>query len=34
MEPFHQADWGDRFAIAAQIEDPSISELACPLGYP
>ena len=33
MEQFHQADWGDRSALAAQIEDPSISEFARRLIY-
>ena len=33
MEQFHQADWGDRSALAAQIEDPSISEFVRRLIY-
>ena len=33
MEQFHQADWGDRSAIVAQIEDPGISEFASRLIY-
>ena len=33
MEEFHQADWGERSALAAQIEDPRISEFARRLIY-
>ena len=33
MEQFHQADWGDRSAIAAQIDHPRISEFARRLIY-
>ena len=33
MEQFHQADWGNRSAIVAQIEDPGISEFARRLIY-
>ena len=33
MEQFHQADWGERSALAAQIEDPRISEFARRLIY-
>ena len=33
MEEFHRADWGERSALAAQIEDPRISEFARRLIY-
>ena len=33
MEDFHRADWGERSALAAQIEDPRISEFARRLIY-
>ena len=33
MEQFHQAGWADRVALAAQIEDPRISEFARRLIY-
>ena len=28
MEQFHQADWGERSTLAAQIEDPRLGEFA------
>ena len=33
MEQFHQADWGERAALAARIEDPRIGEFARRLIY-
>ena len=33
MEQFHRADWAERSAIAAQIEDPRIGEFARRLIY-
>ena len=33
MEQFHQADWGERAALAAQIQDPRIGEFARRLIY-
>ena len=33
MEQFHQADWGERSTLAAQIEDPRLGEFARRLIY-
>ena len=33
MEQFHQADWSERSALAAQIEDPRLGEFARRLIY-
>ena len=33
MEQFHQADWGERSALASQIDDPRLSEFARRLTY-
>ena len=33
MEQFHQADWGERSALASQIEDPRLGEFARRLIY-